>query len=222
MSKKRKSESAASGPSSTRDNIKKVATDLLIRQGVHGTSFRSIAERLGITTTNIHYHFGNKQKLVEEVTRDYVHDACRRHEAIWLNPETTLAEKLQEVVAYNRTRYKRFNRGKQTGKSWSLIGRLRLDSDVLSQATRATLASFSTSVHAAIRVAVDTAWRKGELCEDAPREDIAFLLINIVNSSSVFTRDAGSFERLELFFDAFSRVMLSAYAPRAPAKSGAK
>jgi hypothetical protein len=59
---------------------------------------------------------------------------------------------------------------------------------------------------------VDEAWRRGELDESTPRQDLAFLILNIVNSSSVFTHGTGGFDRLELFFDAFSRVMLSAYA----------
>ena len=76
-----------------RDQIKKIATELLIRHGFHGTSFRNIADRLDITTTNIHYHFGNKEKLVEEVVRDYVKSTCARHEAIWTNPAQIASRK---------------------------------------------------------------------------------------------------------------------------------
>lgn len=208
--------------SSMRDSIKKVATELLIRRGYRGTSFRHIAERLDITTTNIHYHFGNKEKLVEEVVRDYVASACAKHKQIWENPDRSLPEKLREVAAFNYTRYKAYNRGRMGGRPWSLIGRLRLESDVLSAGARESLASFSENVHASIKIAVDMAYRKGELVADAPVKDIAFLLVNIVNSSSVFTQDAGNFERLELFFEAFSRVMLSAYAPRKFAPAAAR
>jgi len=197
-----------------RDSIKKVATELLIRHGYHGTSFRHIAERLDITTTNIHYHFGNKEKLVEEVVRDYVTSTCAKHKQIWESPDVSLPGKLREVAAFNHTRYKSFNRGKKSGQPWSLIGRLRLEGEVLSAGAREALGSFTNNVHESIKIAVAHAHRKGELVEDAPVDDIAFLLVNIVNSSSVFTQDAGNFERLEQFFDAFSRVMLSAYAPK--------
>ena len=206
--------SSARGRSSAmRNNIKSVATELLIRRGYRGMSFRDIAERLDITTTNIHYHFGNKEKLVEEVVRDYVRAACARHREIWENPDTSLTEKLREVAAFNYSRYKIFNRGKKGGQSWSLIGRLRLDGDILNKNTRECLASFTVCVHEAVKVAVQNARSKGELREDAPLDDIAFLLVNIVNSSSTFTQDAGNFERLEQFFEAFSRVIISAYAP---------
>ena len=116
------------------------------------------------------------------------------------------------MVLYNWERYQQFNKGRDGGNAWSLIGRLRLDSEVLSDKARSSLASFTTTLHELIRDAVDEAWRTGELRDDAPRQDLAFLIINIVNSSSVFTQGTGGFDRLELFFEAFSRVMLSAYA----------
>jgi len=197
-----------------RNSIKAVATELLIKNGFHGTSFRNIADRLEITTTNIHYHFGNKEKLVEEVTRDYVTSTSDRHRQIWENPDQSLAHKLREVLAFNHTRYKAYNKGKKNGQAWSLIGRLRLDANVLSPAARTSLSSFTTSVHASVKIAVEMARKKGELRKDAPVDDIALLIVNIVNSSSVFTQDTGSFEHLEEFFAAFARVVLSANAPR--------
>lgn len=217
MARKTDGETPATSRLSMRDNIKKVATELLIRHGYHGTSFRHIAERLDITTTNIHYHFGNKEKLVEEVVQDYVTSTCAKHKEIWEAPDRSLPQKLMDVVAFNRSRYKAFNRGRKSGQPWSLIGRLRLEGEVLSANARGSLASFTDNVHAAVRVAVQISYDRGDLVADAPLDDIAFLLVNIVNSSSVFTQDAGNFERLEQFFEAFSRVMLSAYAA-APAQ----
>lgn len=214
---------APSSRTGMREKIKKVATELLIKHGFHGTSFRDVAERCGITTTNIHYHFGSKQQLVEEVLTDYVDETAARHRSIWLNEGLSLPEKLRGVVTYNHERYRRFNRGRTSGRPWSLIGRLRLDSDVLSPAARQSLSSFTNTVHEAVGQAFAHATATGELVADAPREDLALLVINLVNSSSVFTHDAGSFERLEQFFGAFERVMLDLYlmAPRAR-ESGAR
>jgi len=194
-----------------RENIKQVATELLIRHGYHGTSFRNIADRLDITTTNVHYHFGNKENLVEEVLRDYVEATVARHEVIWQNPDDTLAQKISAVAEFNYQRYRAFNVDRKGSRPWSLIGRLRLDGEILGEGARECLSLFTVRIHESIKVAVRLAHRNGELREDAPLDDIAFLLINIVNSSSVFTQDAGSFERLEQFFDTFSRVVLGAY-----------
>ena len=116
----------------TRENVKKIATELLIQGGLHRTSFRDIADRLGITTTNIHYHFGNKQQLVEEVVRDYVESTRERHAGIWLDESLTLPAKMAGAVDFNRQRYDRFNKGRISGQAWSLIGRLRLEGDALS------------------------------------------------------------------------------------------
>lgn len=204
-----------------RQSIKRVAARLLTLHGLNGMSFRDIALELGITTTNIHYHFGNKHGLVDEVVADYVAEVEARHRAIWLAPDRTLAEKLRQLVEYNWERYQEVNKGRDGGNTWSLIGRMRLESQALSENARASLASFTTTLHELIRAAVDDAWRRGELDEATPRQDLAFLILNIVNSSSVFTHGTGGFDRLELFFEAFSRVMLSAYAGPAARSPGA-
>jgi TetR/AcrR family transcriptional regulator, transcriptional repressor for nem operon len=211
MPQKTKSRTAGAR-SGMRDTIKKVATELLIRHGFHNTSFRDIADQIGTTTPNIHYHFGSKQQLVEEVLTDYVAETGERHRSIWLDGGRTLSDKLHGVVEYNYERYKRFNRGKVGGRPWSLIGRLRLDSEDLSPVARESLSSFSRSVHEAVKIAFAQACRSGELRADAPLDDLTLLVVNLVNSSSVFTQDAGSFDRLEEFFAAFERVMLGAYA----------
>lgn len=199
---------------SMREAIKLIATELLIRHGFHGTSFRNIADRLNTTTTTIHYHFGNKEKLVEEVLRDYVDSTIARHQEIWQAPDTSLHQKLMQIADFNFQRYKAFNTDRSGSRPWSLIGRLRLDGEILSVEAREYLGLFTVRVHDAIAVAVKNAHRRGELSNDAPLDDIALLIVNIVNSSSIFTQDAGSFERLEQFFQAFSHVVLSAYAPK--------
>jgi TetR/AcrR family transcriptional repressor of nem operon len=217
---------SADGKGDMRLNIKQLAGRLLTLHGLNGMSFRDIALELHITTTNIHYHFGNKQGLVDEVVADYVAEVEERHRAIWLAPDSTLVQKLRELVEYNWERYQSVNTGRDGGNTWSLIGRMRLESQALSPKARDCLASFTTTLHELIRAAVDEAWRRGELGEATPRKDLAFLILNIVNSSSVFTHGTGGFDRLEMFFEAFSRVMLSAYAgsaaPEASEAAGAK
>ena len=196
-----------------RQRIKKTATDLLIRKGYRGTSYGDVAAALKTTTANIHYHFGPKTRLVEEVVRDYVAVALARHREIWLDPQTTLPEKLRGVVAFNSERYRRFNRGGVGGRPWSLIGRLRLEGDLLTQPARAALSAFTTEVHGYVRTAVQVALEKGQLRPDSPADDISILLSNLVNTSSTFTQDVGSIDRLAAFFETVSRVITCAYAP---------
>lgn len=196
----------------TRRRIKKSATDFLIRKGFRGTSYGDIAASLKTTTTNIHYHFGPKHRLVEEVVSDYVDAALERQRVIWLDEARTLTQKLEDVVAMNRDRHRQFNRGGVGSSPWSLIGRLRLEIDVLTQPSRDALARFSTELHDYVRIAVRQALQRGELRADCPDDDITFLVTNLVNTSSTFSQDLGSFDRLEMFFETVSRVITSAYA----------
>lgn len=205
-----------------REKIKRTATSLLIRNGFRGTSYGDIAAKLNITTTNIHYHFGPKKRLVEVVVHDYVEATLARHREIWLHPERNLQEKLRDVVEFNSERHRRFNRGGIGGRPWSLIGRLRLESDLLSPSAQAALSRFTAEVAGFVRAAVERAHEKGELRPDSPLDDVAFLLANIVNTSSTFTQDVGSIERLAAFFETVSRVLTSAYAVSSPVDRVAK
>jgi TetR/AcrR family transcriptional regulator, transcriptional repressor for nem operon len=216
-SRRQKSRKAAPPAPDMKERIKGVAIGLLIRNGYRGASFANIAKPLGITTTNIHYHFGSKQKLVEAAVKDYVAGSLAGHQRVWLDETTTLRAKLRAVLAFNRARYDSFNRGKVAGRPWSLIARLRLEGEVAGAGVRAELARFTEVLHRDVRQAVQTALDRGELKPDAPLDDIAFLIANIVDSSGVFTQDAGDFERLERLFATVENIMLAAYAadPRA-------
>ncbi|MBV8564681.1 MAG: TetR/AcrR family transcriptional regulator [Methylobacteriaceae bacterium] len=195
----------------TRDRIKRVATELLVKHGFRGTNFRTIAERLATTTTNIHYHFGTKSRLVEEVVRDYVADAGQRQKRIWLDDSASLREKLRNAAAINHQRHRKFNRGTRTNRPWSLIGRLRLEIDVLTPGAVAVLGTFTTDVNTCVRAAVDAAARRGELRADAPLDHITVLLAAIVNSGAVLSQDAGSLEGLDKLFEALDQVILLPY-----------
>lgn len=196
----------------TREGIKQLTTELLIRHGYRGTNLRAVAERMHITTTNIHYHFGNKNRLVEEVVQEYVTNATMRQRTIWLNDATSLRQKLSEVRAFNLQRFMKYNRGRKTQRPWSLIGRLRLEIELLSPSTVESLGSFTTHLHSHITAAVKCAAEKEELRAGAPLENISYLLVSLVSGSSVFSQDAGSFERLEKLFDAVIDVIFTAYS----------
>src|SRR6266508_6004855 len=111
-----------------RERIKLLAEDLLIRNGYRATSFGLIAKRLKITRANIHYHFGNKRALVEEVLEDYVAATSERLREIWTTSDVALTEKIELMTEYSRRRYAKYNRPGKTGRPWSLIARMRQDS----------------------------------------------------------------------------------------------
>ena len=191
--------------------IKRVMTDLLIRHGYRGASIRLVAEALGITTTNIFYHFGSKEALCDLVIEDYVEEALTGHGAIWRDPKVSLRDKLDRFLEFNRKRYRRYNGRLDRGRAWSLIGRMRLESDILSRRAQAELSHFREGMHDHITCAVELARHRGELAPDAPVEEITILIVNLANSSSVFTQDAGSFERLEKLVRAIGGLVETAY-----------
>lgn len=194
-----------------RHRIKEVATATLIRHGYHGFRFRDIANRLKITRTNIHYHFGNKSNLCEEVIIDYVAQTIRKFEAIWKNPDTTLEAKIKAMMESNRERYKKTNPTGRTANPWSLIARMRLDHKLIGKRAREALANFSVVLEKIVTDGVEMAIRKGEIKPGAPVKDITLQLVAIANSADPITQDAGSFDRLEELYLAFARILSHAY-----------
>ena len=205
-----------------RDRIKGLATELLIRHGYHGVSFGDIARTLDTTRANVHYHFGNKLSLVEELLDDYLQETLTAFRAIWTDGSTTFFGKIEATVEYNRRRFLKFNPGNDTRLPWSLISRMRLDADMLSDKGRNALQGFADELHTYVISGIRSAKARGELAASAPVEDIALQMVAIVNSAGPITQDAGNFDRLEQLYLAVGRVVIHAYGKRgAGAASGA-
>jgi TetR/AcrR family transcriptional regulator, transcriptional repressor for nem operon len=207
--------------SEMRNKIKKVATELLIKNGVRGLRFGDIADRLDITRANIHYHFGTKKKLVEEVINDYVVDTLEKMHEIWADAEASYPAKVMRMMEFNRRRYARYNRGSREGRPWSLISRMRLEADQLSDKAQKVLRSFTVEIEAYMHRAVEEAQRKGELTTNAPLRDIAIQLISTVDSAGSITLDGGSFDRLERLYTAHMNIVRHAYGSDQQLPSGA-
>jgi AcrR family transcriptional regulator len=65
-----------------KDEILSTAQRLMKQGGYEALNFGVIAEQLGITRANVHYHFGNKDSLAEAATAAYVGDWHRRLEQL--------------------------------------------------------------------------------------------------------------------------------------------
>ena len=197
-----------------RERIKGLATELLVRHGYRGVSFGDLAEALGTTRANIHYHFGNKVALVDAVIEDYVAAASRRFARTWIDPDTSFVAKIEETVASNYQLYLKYNASDEGGLPWSLIARMRQDSEVIGERSRAVLKKFGADLHGYVVTAVETAIRRGELVASAPVEDIAIQIVAIMDSAGHISQNAGSFARLEQLYYAFGRVVMHAYGRR--------
>jgi AcrR family transcriptional regulator len=200
-----------------RDQIKGLALNLLIQHGLRGVSFGDLAKTLKTTRANIHYHFGSKQKLVEEVLEDYVDATLSGMESVLSRDDLTLMEKIEATLEISRRRHARFNGNGKTGRPWSLIARMRQDSEALTPKGRAALRRFAAGLEKSITAAVRGAKERGEFDASMSTEDVALQWISIANSAGPITQDAGNFQRLEQLYMAFGRIIQHAYAlkPRA-------
>lgn len=206
-----------------RDQIKSLAQDLLIQHGYRGVSFGDLADVLKTTRANIHYHFGNKQKLVEEVLEDYVEATLAGLQDALQGSDLPLMAKIEAVVAISRRRHEKYNPPGRRGRPWSLIARMRQDSEALTPKGRAVLKRFARDLEASITAAIKDAKARGEFIESMPVDDVALQLVSIANSAGPITQDAGNFDRLEQLYMAFARILAVAFGTGdAPVKSPAR
>lgn len=195
----------------SRDKIKVVASDLVTMRGYHAVTFREIAEAVKTTRANLHYHFGSKDKLIEEVLADYAAATLDFYRSTFTAPQTSLREKMRRVRDFLKARYNRFNPDGLTSHPWSLSARLRSDWEALSPQMRETMREFSSENDISVRIGIGLAINSGELRADTPQEDVALLLLNNILYAANVTRDTQSFDRLTALWEATMDAIEGAY-----------
>ncbi|MDB5384015.1 MAG: putative TetR-family transcriptional regulator [Rhodospirillales bacterium] len=179
-----------------RDEIKRVATRLLMLRGYRGVSYGDIATELGITTTNIHYHFGPKARLVATVMHDYIEQVGGRFRAIWTAPGVSLGDKVQATVAFNHEAFTRLNPAGNEGNSWSLITRLSAEGEALDDVMRGRILAFRRDIQASAIIGMELAVAEGGLRADAPCPQLGRLLASCFLYAVHIARDSGGFRGL--------------------------
>jgi AcrR family transcriptional regulator len=201
-----------------REKIKATAKELYVRNGYAGFSFGDIAQALDITRANIHYHFGSKQGLLEELVEEFVADAIQRMHRTWTEPARSLAERLERQVADLRGFYRRFNRRNGDRIFWSPLARLRHDVEFLDAIAFRALERVNRAFEECLSAAIREAIGRGELQPDTPVEDVACELRAIILSAPPTTLDSGRFDEIEQLFAAFTTTLLKAYGVAKPAR----
>jgi AcrR family transcriptional regulator len=201
---------------SMREQIKQTAEELLIKYGYRGLNFRQIAEILNTTRANLHYHFGSKEGLVEEVLDEYATRTMSMYRDVLTDAKTSLRDKSRAIVEMARARYKRYNPNGDNGNPWSLMTRLRSDSDALNDAMRNRLQAVTTEFEILVRIAVKAAVQSGELREDTPQENVMIQFATIIHYQGLVTRDSGKFGRLVTLWEATLDAIEGTYG--SPAK----
>ncbi len=203
-----------------RERIKQIATEMLTRHGYRGLRFQQISDQLNITRATVHYYFGNKRSITEEVVADYAENLITLLSEIWSDRDLTLGEKINQTMLSNRKRYLKFNPTAKTANAWSLIARMRLERDVLSDKSKASLDDFSARLEAVITEGVRMSVARGELRADVPIHQLAIQLFTLCSSSDPITQDSGSFERLAQLYSGFFDIIEHAYGMRDRPKAG--
>ncbi|WP_424811313.1 TetR/AcrR family transcriptional regulator [Roseococcus sp. YIM B11640] len=179
-----------------RDEIKRVATRLLMLRGYRGVSYGDIAQELEITTTNIHYHFGPKARLVATVMHDYIEQVGGRFRGIWTAPGVRLSTKVESTIAFNREAFTRLNPTGGEGNSWSLITRLSAEGEALDDLMRERIVAFRRDIHASAITGMEQAVAAGELRPDTPCPQLGRLMASCFLYAVHITRDSGGFRGL--------------------------
>jgi TetR/AcrR family transcriptional repressor of nem operon len=197
-----------------RDQIKEVATEMLIRHGYLGLRFQQIAEALEITRGNVHYHFGTKEALTDECVVDYTTTTIGIFRNIWLNQDIRLEDKINQTMLSNYRRYLKFNPTETTVHPWSLIARMRSERNLLSKKSLGALNEFSAQLENLITEGVRCSVKNGELREDSPVNQIALQIVLLCNSADPIIQDAGTFDRLAQLYRGFLNIIEHAYGIR--------
>ncbi|MEO8882488.1 MAG: TetR/AcrR family transcriptional regulator [Devosia sp.] len=178
---------------------------LLVGHGYRGMNFGEIAAQLGITRANIHYHFGSKAALIDDVLADYVEATLLAMRSIWMK-EGTLAAKLEQMLSYSRERYSRFNDALPPVRPWSLISRLRQDEELLSVDGRRRLRDFTAELHEIFLQALEKAKSDGEISKASSPAGLSRLLVAIADNAAPITMAEGGFADLQATYHALLEI----------------
>lgn len=194
-----------------RQKVKALATEMFIRHGYNGVTFLDLSKALGINHSLIHYHFGTKAQLAEEVLKDFSETGIRENQQIWGNPEVSLFDKF--VAARNRM-YRRFLLFNPSGKMQhptGLVSRFSMDAESLTPTLRdmvkATQESLDNCVEGAVRIAIE----REELVADTPVQLIVLQISAILFVAGPTARYGWEFNRLDDHFKGTLITLMRAF-----------
>lgn len=211
MSPKKKTKAPTRKDETFRDTIKAVARDLYVRRGYAGFSFGDIVAVTGTTRANVHHHFGNKLKLMDELVADIVSDAEARIASHWCEGRARFSERLDRQVDDLRSFYARYNTRPGERNVWSPLSRLRLDIPVLGRLAVRALERIDRVYDEALTRAVGEAIASGEFRKDTPVAEVARLVRFTVQSCAPMTQDTGGFDALDSLFRSLGRTLAAAW-----------
>ena len=108
MARPNKKSQLGQPPMKTR--IKQAARDLFIQRGLADVSYGDIAEVVNTTRANLHYHFGNKNALIEAVFQEIFDSLEEQFQEVWAKPGLTLGQRIGLTAEDCERRFYEFNK----------------------------------------------------------------------------------------------------------------
>lgn len=194
-----------------RQKIKAIATEMFIRHGYNGVTFLDIGKKLGINHSLVHYHFGTKAQLAEEVLRDFSAVGISDNQAIWAHPEKSLFEKFVEARDRMYRRFLLFNPSGKMQHPTGLVSRFSMDAESLTPQLRALVKDTQEELDQCVEAAVRIAIERGELERDTPVELIVLQISSILFVAGPTARYGWEFNRLDDHFRGALLTILMAF-----------
>lgn len=194
----------------TREQIKRAARLLFIRHGLEAVSYGDIAELVGTTRANLHYHFGNKAQLIAEVFEETYQEVNQRYERIWLEPKATFEQRLEHMWEDTQRRFFEFNEDEKGRTPWSLSARALYQHSNLPDSLHKGIAEMSKRFEENVAHATRLAIGSGELKPGTPVRDVVLIISNLFYFGSPITQ-FGGLRKLKEHYAAAKRLILGAY-----------
>ncbi len=122
--------------SDKRTELENAATDIVQRAGLHHLSFRTLAERVGVKSSSVHYYFPEKADLAATLIRKYTEEFAGQLEDIAVN-KPGLRNKLTAFIAI----FERVNKANQ----FCLCGMMAAEVATLNDDNRRLLSQYFQS-----------------------------------------------------------------------------
>jgi len=197
--------------------IKRAARYLITQRGIGGVSYGDIAKQAETTPANVHYHFGNKETLVNAVFQENFEAVEIVLRDIWLEPGPTLDERIMLLANYFQERFYEFNDDERGRRPWSMVARAQFEEYLLSPEIQHGIAEMSRRFEQYLAHAIKLAIGNGELRGNAPINDIVLLLTPLWYFSSLLTQHSG-LKKMMRHYAAVRKTLQAAYGTTSPEK----
>lgn len=171
--------------------IKKAAHDLFIQRGLSDVSYGDIADVVKTTRANLHYHFGNKNALIEAVFEETFVSVEAQFKEILSKPGLTLDQRIGLIAQDCEERFYKFNDNIRGRQPWSLSARARFENHLLSEKVQEGISNMSRRFEEYLAHAVKLAIGSGELRPDTPIRQVVMLITPLWYFGSLLTQHSG-------------------------------